>query len=68
MMNTAELTDLELQIDSLLDSLSNLKADNQALRNQIASISQERARLRAKNHNAATKIRQIISQLKESLS
>lgn len=67
-MNTAELSNLELQIDSLLDNLNRLKSDNQALRNQLAMSMQERSQLQEKNEEAAMKIRRIISQLKEELS
>lgn len=67
-MNTAEISDLELQIDSLLDNLNRLKTDNQALRNQLAVSARERSQLQEKNKEAATKIRTIIGQLKEELS
>lgn len=67
-MNTAELHDLELQIDSLLDSLTRLKTDNQALRSQVNTNARERSQLQEKNQEAAMKIRRIISQLREELS
>ena len=67
-MNTAELSDLEVQIDSLLENLNRLKTDNQALRNQLAVSIRERSHLQAKNQEAAMKIRRIIRQLKEELS
>jgi len=67
-MNTAELNDLEIQVDSLIRNLERLKTDNQALRNQLASSARERSNLREKNQLAATKIRGIISQLKEEMS
>lgn len=66
-MNTVELNDLENQIDSLLENLTQLKMDNQALRNQLATSANERSQLQEKNQEAAMKIRRIISQLKEEL-
>lgn len=67
-MNTAELSDLETQIESLLESLNRLKQDNHALRNQLAMSAHERTQLQEKNQAAADKIRRIISQLRDSLS
>lgn len=67
-MNTAELTDLETQIDNLLESLNRLKQDNLALRNQLAVSAHERSQLQERNHEAAEKIKTIISQLKDALS
>ncbi len=67
-MNTTELNDLELQIDALIQNLERLKADNDALRNQLASSARERSHLQEKNQQAATKIHGIISQLKEQMS
>lgn len=66
-MNAVELSDLELQIDSLLNNLNRLKMDNQALRNQLAVSAHERSQLHEKNQRAAMKIRRIISQLKEGM-
>ena len=67
-MSTIELNDLELQIDTLLQNLERLKADNLALRDQLATSARERASLQTKNQEAATKIRGIIGQLKEQMS
>ena len=66
-MNTAELNDLELEVDSLIENLNRLKRENQTLRSQMAVSAQERSTLQTKNKDAATKIRRIISQLKEEL-
>lgn len=67
-MNTAELSDLELHIDSLLENLSRLKTDNEALRNQLAASAHKRSQLQEKHQEAAMKVRRIISQLKEQLA
>lgn len=67
-MNTAELNDLELQIDTLIQNLGRLKTDNQTLRHKLASSARERSHLQERNQQAATKIRGIISQLKGQMS
>jgi uncharacterized protein (TIGR02449 family) len=67
MMNTIELNDLELEIDTLIGNLDRLKADNQTLRNQLAASAHERSQLQKKNQEAAMKIRGIIGQLREEV-
>jgi len=64
-MNTAELSDFELQIDSLLTCLDRLKKENQLLRHQLAVSARERSELQEKNQRATKKIQHIISQLRE---
>ncbi len=67
-MNTAELNDLELQVDTLIQNLERLKADNLALRNQLAVSANERSQLQEKNKKAMAQIRGIIGQLKGQMS
>ena len=66
-MNTTELNDLELQIDTMIQNIDLLKEDNQALRYQLASSARERSTLQEKNQKAVGKIRDMISQLKEQM-
>ncbi len=63
-MNTAELSDFELQIDSLLTYLDRLKKENQLLRHQLAVSARERSELQEKNQRATKKIQHIINQLR----
>lgn len=67
-MSIVELNNLEFQVDALLSNLEKLQRENQALRSQLATTNRERTRLKEKNVRAATKIKRIITQLKEELS
>lgn len=67
-MSIVELNNLEFQVDALISNLEKLQRENQALRGQLASSNRERTRLKEKNHKAATKIKRIITQLKEELA
>lgn len=68
MMSIVELNNLEFQVDTLLSNLEKLQSENQQLRSQLANSNRERGRLKEKNQKAATKIKRIISQLKEELA
>ncbi len=67
-MSIVELNNLEFQVDALLTNLENLQRENHTLRGQLASTNRERTRLKEKNQKAATKIKRIISQLKDEIS
>jgi uncharacterized protein (TIGR02449 family) len=67
-MSIVELNNLEFQVDTLLANLENLQKENQALRGQLANNNRERTRLKEKNQRAATKIKRIITQLKDEIS
>lgn len=67
-MSIVELNNLEFQVDALITNLEKLQRENQALRGQLASTNRERTRLKEKNQKAATKIKRIISQLKDEIS
>ena len=67
-MSIVELNNLEFQVDALLSNLEKLQHENQALRSQLATSNRERTRLKEKNLRAATKIKRIITQLKEELA
>lgn len=67
-MSTVQLNNLEFQIDTLLQHMEKLQAENQSLRNQLAQTHREKIRLREKNQKAAIKVKRIVSQLKEELA
>ena len=66
-MNTTELTGLEVQIDSLIDSIKQLRHENQALRSKLSHSLRNRSRLQETKQQATAQIKRIISQLKEEL-
>lgn len=67
-MNIVELNNLEFQVDTLITNIETLKAENQALRNQLASANRERNRLKEKNQKATVKVKRIVAHLKEEIS
>ncbi len=67
-MNTAEITELEAQIENLIRLLGRLKTENQSLRNRLASSVRERSLLQEKQQKAVVKVKRIISQLREEAS
>lgn len=66
-MNDSEFIHLELQIETLIQSREQLKMENVSLRQKLIKLTQERAELLDKNKRAATKIKRIISQLRNEL-
>ena len=66
-MSTAELTELESQVDYLIQSVKQLKSENLSLRHQLASNAKERSRLHTQNQKAAEQVKKIVSQLKDEL-
>lgn len=62
-----ELHNLETNVDSLLKSHGQLKVENNALRQKLAKLVQERTDLIEKNKKAATKVKRIISQLRNEI-
>lgn len=66
-MDIAEFSQLELQVDYLIQQLSQLQAENCMLRQKLAGSSRQRSLLHEKNRNAVKKINSIINQLKEEL-
>lgn len=67
-MSTVELNNLEFQVDTLINNLEALQAENQTLKNQLAISNRDKTRLKERNERAATKIKRIITQLKEELA
>jgi len=66
-MDTAQLTELELQVDFLLRTVEELKAENKSLRQRVASAVQDRSELQERHAQATGAIKTIIGQLKEEL-
>ena len=66
-MNTTELTELESQVDYLIQSVKQLRSENVTLRHQLASHAKERSRLQLANQRAADKVKTIVTQLKEEV-
>jgi len=63
-MIEANLNHLELQIETLIKIRNHLSIENQSLRHKLGKTTHDRAVLADKNKNAASKIKKIISQLK----
>jgi uncharacterized protein (TIGR02449 family) len=66
-METAELLELEMQVQVLMEKVESLKGDNQSLRQRIATATQDRSVLQERHHGAAARIKSIINELKEEL-
>lgn len=66
-MQTAELHNLEAEIDNLLQSVDSYRNENKSLRHQLTMINRERIRLKEQNQTAAKKVKQLISQLKDEI-
>lgn len=66
-MDSTDLINLELQIESLLQTHEKLRNENHSLRQKLVKITQERAELLDKNQKATAKIKRIISQLRSEM-
>ncbi len=66
-METAELLELEMQVQVLIEKVESLKGENKSLRQRIATATQDRSMLQERHHDAATRIKSIINELKEEL-
>lgn len=67
-MNTTDLSKLEIKVNNLLESLEKLQSENHSLRKKLAKLAQAKADIQEKNKAAATRIRQIITHLREDFS
>lgn len=67
-MDHLDLINLELQIESLLQSHHKLLVENTSLRHKLIKLTQERAELVDKHRKAVIKIKRIVSQLRTELS
>lgn len=66
-MDSIELNQLELQVDSLLHIINNLQKENRDLRSQLARHAREKSHWYQHNRQTAGKIRKIISTLQGAL-
>lgn len=66
-MDKVDLVNLELQIETLLQTHEKLRTENGSLRQKLSKLTQERAELVDKNNKAATKIKRIISLLRSEM-
>ena len=61
------LTNLELQIESLLQVRDKLSQENYSLRHKLTKTTQDRAKLQNKTERTTNRIKKLISQLKDDL-
>lgn len=66
-MNEINLTNLQLQVEHLIDSRIKLDAENKQLRKKLAQTVQEHATLSNRIINAQQKLDNIIKRLKKEL-
>jgi len=66
-MNETELMNLEMQIEALIYSKSQMKQENVSLRKQLTKMTQKHAQQLTKNEHATGKIKSIIKQLRNHL-
>jgi uncharacterized protein (TIGR02449 family) len=67
-MDEINLTDLKLQIETLINALDHLRSENSNLRRKLAKTIQERASLRAKKDVIGKKLKTLVLQIKEELA
>lgn len=63
-MDTPDLQSLEIQIDELIKTCRQLSDENQALRDQQANLTAERATLIEKSELARSRVEAMIARLK----
>lgn len=66
-MDNLDLINLELQIETLLQTYEKLRSENGYLRQKLIKLTQERADLLDRNKQATVKIKRIISQLRSEM-
>jgi uncharacterized protein (TIGR02449 family) len=64
-MSQQVLTDLELKVDYMLHQYIQLKNENAMLREQLSRMNLERNLLVQKKQQAASKVKQIIEQIRK---
>jgi uncharacterized protein (TIGR02449 family) len=67
MKNNADLSELELQIDTLVKRYQEINNENILLRSKLAKLLQEKAFLIDKKQKTIAKVKQIISQVRAEL-
>jgi len=66
-MEVAQLSQLEQQVEVLLNSLQYLRYENTSLKQKLKQNLQQFTELENKNKQAALQIRKLITQLKEEI-
>ena len=66
-MEVIEFTQLEQQVEVLLNSLQYLRYENSSLKQKLKQNLQHSTALEAKNKQAAVQLRKLITQLKEEM-
>lgn len=67
-LDSTGLGGLERQIDTLLQTIHQLRLENGSLRNRLVSVETDLASIEQKNQRAAEKIKKLILQLKEDMA
>lgn len=63
-MSELDLNDLTVKIEALLRSREQLRAENLFLRQKLLKVTHERADLQRKNDKAVSKIKRLITELR----
>lgn len=66
-MSETVLNNLESQIEALLKTHQQFRAENQLLQQKLVKLTQERAVLLEKNQKAITKIKRMVAQLRNEI-
>jgi len=66
-MNELSMTNLELQIEALLQDRQQLMFENSSLRKKLFKLTQERSILQKKSQVASQKIKRVITQLRSDV-
>ncbi len=66
-MKTFEINNLELKLDALVREYYKILKENKYLREQLATLKQDHGVLADKNQLAVTKIKHVISQLRDEI-
>ena len=64
-MKLQELSNLETQVDQLINFINELKEENGTLRSQLSESANQSIPIKSANQQAVQKIKQLIKQLKE---
>jgi uncharacterized protein (TIGR02449 family) len=66
-MNTLEINNLDIKLDTLVREYRKLLKENEYLREQLTMLKQDHSVLSNKNQLAVTRIKHVISQLREEI-
>lgn len=67
-MNTLEINNLDIKLDALLREYHKLLKENHYLREQLTMLKQDHSVLSSKNQLAVTRIKHVISQLRDEIN